>query len=187
MVASILKVSPSSIFGSGTCFKIKSNKGSKFSPFLDGSSVHHPSLPTAYNTGKSNCWSFAPKAQNKSKISYKTSFGLASCLSILLITTIGLIPNFKAFESTNLVCGNGPSAESTNKTTPSTIDKIRSTSPPKSACPGVSTIFILVPLCSTDVTFAKIVIPLSLSRSPLSITLSATASLFLKVPLCFNI
>ena len=62
----------------------------------------------------------------------------------------------------------GPSAASTSKTTPSTIDKIRSTSPPKSACPGVSTIFILLLFHSTEVALARIVIPRSRSRSLLS-------------------
>jgi predicted membrane GTPase involved in stress response len=36
----------------------------------------------------------------------------------------------------------GPSCASTNSKTESTIDNTRSTSPPKSACPGVSTILI---------------------------------------------
>ena len=48
----------------------------------------------------------------------------------------------KAFCVTNRVCGIGPSTASTNNNTLSTMDKIRSTSPPKSACPGVSTILI---------------------------------------------
>jgi len=39
--------------------------------------------------------------------------------------------------------GRQPSAASTNKTMPSTIFNTRSTSPPKSACPGVSTMLIL--------------------------------------------
>ena len=54
-------------------------------------------------------------------------------LTILFITTIGLSPCFKALPSTNFVCGIGPSEESINKITPSTMDKTRSTSPPKSA------------------------------------------------------
>ena len=37
---------------------------------------------------------------------------------------------------TNLVCAMGPSAASTSRRTPSIIDMIRSTSPPKSACPA---------------------------------------------------
>ena len=80
----------------------------------------------------------------------------------------------------------GPSAASTNKTTPSTIDKIRSTSPPKSACPGVSTIFIRVPFHSTLVALARIVIPRSRSRSFESIARSRTAWLSLNAPDCFR-
>ena len=47
------------------------------------------------------------------------------------------------FFNTSLVCGIAPSNASTNNNTPSTVFKTLSTSPPKSACPGVSTIFIL--------------------------------------------
>ena len=72
--------------------------------------------------------------------------GWASERSILLTTTIGFNPSFSALESTNLVCGMTPSAASTSSTTPSTIDRMRSTSPPKSAWPGVSTILMRVPL-----------------------------------------
>ena len=68
-----------------------------------------------------------------------------------------------------------PSAASTSKTTPSTILKIRSTSPPKSAWPGVSTILIRAPFHSTEVALANIVMPRSRSRSLLSIARSATA------------
>ena len=102
------------------------------------------------------------------------------------MTTIGFKPSFKAFPVTNLVCGMGPSDASTSKTTPSTIDKIRSTSPPKSACPGVSTILIWVPCQLTDVHFDKMVIPLSRSKSLLSITQVSTFWLSRKVPLCFK-
>ena len=42
----------------------------------------------------------------------------------------------RAFMRTNLVCAMGPSAASTSRRTPSIIDMIRSTSPPKSACPA---------------------------------------------------
>ena len=45
--------------------------------------------------------------------------------------------------STNLVPGSGPSAASTSSSTPSTMVRVRSTSPPKSAWPGVSTMLIL--------------------------------------------
>ena len=43
-----------------------------------------------------------------------------------------------ALRSTNRVCGSGPSLASTSSRTPSTISRPRSTSPPKSAWPGVS-------------------------------------------------
>ena len=83
---------------------------------------------------------------------------------------------FKAFCNTNLVCGNGPSDESTNSNTPSTRFKLLSTSPPKSACPGVSTILIFISLYKIAVFFAVIVMPLSFSKSIESITLSETVS-----------
>ena len=47
------------------------------------------------------------------------------------------------FFNTSLVCGIAPSNASTNKSTPSTVFNTLSTSPPKSACPGVSTMLIL--------------------------------------------
>ena len=47
---------------------------------------------------------------------------------------------------TNLVWGIVPSKLSTRSSTPFTIFNIRSTSPEKSACPGVSTMLILTPL-----------------------------------------
>jgi len=43
----------------------------------------------------------------------------------------------QGLRSTNLVCGSGPSLASTSSTTPSTMDRPRSTSPPKSAWRGV--------------------------------------------------
>ncbi|CSI76545.1 Uncharacterised protein [Vibrio cholerae] len=60
----------------------------------------------------------------------------------MLITTIGFKPCANAFWVTKRVCGIGPSTASTISSTESTIDIIRSTSPPKSACPGVSTMLI---------------------------------------------
>ncbi len=73
-----------------------------------------------------------------------TSLERASERSILLITTIGGSPRSNALRSTKRVCGNGPSAASTSRTTPSAIDSTRSTSPPKSAWPGVSMMLISV-------------------------------------------
>jgi hypothetical protein len=46
---------------------------------------------------------------------------------------MGLSPILSAFDTTNLVCGKGPSAASTSTSAPSTMFKMRSTSPPKSA------------------------------------------------------
>ncbi len=55
---------------------------------------------------------------------------------------LGLKPIWKAFCVTNRVCGIGPSKASTSSSTESTIDSTRSTSPPKSAWPGVSTMLM---------------------------------------------
>ena len=63
--------------------------------------------------------------------------------TILLTTNIGVTCASNAFLRTNLVCGIVPSYASTTSNTPSTIFIILSTSPPKSAWPGVSSIFIL--------------------------------------------
>ena len=57
----------------------------------------------------------------------------ASGLSILLIITITGSDFSRAFLNTNLVCGKGPSLESTKSNAPSTKFKLLSTSPPKSA------------------------------------------------------
>ena len=70
----------------------------------------------------------------------------ASGRSILLMTTIGVRRRSSALRSTKRVCGSGPSEASTRSSTPSTIASVRSTSPPKSAWPGVSTMLISVSL-----------------------------------------
>ena len=101
-----------------------------------------PLKPEAYTIGKSNCSSDAPNLSNNSNVWSITQLGRAEGLSILLITTIGRKPNAKAFLVTKRVCGIGPSWASTNNTTQSTMPNTRSTSPPKSACPGVSTILM---------------------------------------------
>ena len=123
---------------------------------------------------------------NNSITSSNTFCGSAPGLSILFITTIGFKFIANDFFNTSLVCGIAPSNASTNKSTPSTVFKTLSTSPPKSACPGVSTILIFTPLNITAVFFANIVIPLSFSWSFESITLSATCSLSLNTWLCLN-
>ena len=96
--------------------------------------------------GKSIKSSLSVNSVNKSKTLSNAVKGSAAGLSILLITTIIFKPSSKALERTNLVWGIGPSAASTINKAPSTIPKTRSTSPPKSACPGVSTTLIFVSL-----------------------------------------
>ncbi len=114
------------------------------SPILLKSKLAFPSLADAYIKGHSNCSSLAPNSINKSSISSITSSGLASGRSILLTHTITGNSSSNAFFNTNFVCGIGPSKASTKRTTPFTIFNIRSTSPPKSAWPGVSIILIFV-------------------------------------------
>ena len=59
-----------------------------------------------------------------------------------------------------------PRSTSTSSSTPSTIVSPRSTSPPKSACPGVSTMLIFTSPWRTAVFLARIVMPFSRSSSP---------------------
>ena len=63
----------------------------------------------------------------------------ASGRSTLLMTRITGSRDSSALRSTKRVCGSGPSEASTSSSTPSTIVSERSTSPPKSEWPGVST------------------------------------------------
>ena len=104
--------------------------------------------------------------------------------STLLMTTIGFRPILSAFETTNLVCGSGPSAASTSTSAPSTMLRMRSTSPPKSAWPGVSTMLMRVSFHWIEVALARIVMPRSRSRSFESIARSATRWFSRKVPDC---
>ena len=120
------------------------NKGIKFSELLSRSMCAIPSLAFVYIIGNSICSSDASRSINRSYTSSTTSFILASDLSILFITRIIGNSFSKAFFRTNLVCGRGPSLASTSKRAPSTKLRLRSTSPPKSACPGVSRILILI-------------------------------------------
>jgi hypothetical protein len=64
----------------------------------------------------------------------------------LFTTTMGFRPCASALRVTKRVCGIGPSTASTSSSTPSTIDSTRSTSPPKSAWPGVSTMLMCTPV-----------------------------------------
>ena len=78
-------------------------------------------------------------------MSETTSSIRASGRSTLLTTTITGSLASRALRSTKRVWGSGPSDASTSSTTPSTMDNPRSTSPPKSAWPGVSiTLMVMV-------------------------------------------
>src|SRR4051812_803391 len=110
----------------------------------------------------------------------------ASGRSTLLTTRITGRRDSSALRSTNRVCGSGPSLASTSSSTPSTIVSPRSTSPPKSACPGVSTMLSFTPPWRTAVFLARIVMPFSRSRSIESITRSSTSWLARNAPLCHS-
>ena len=139
-------------------------------------------MPEAYTTGKSSCSSVAPSLSNKSKAASTTNCGRAPGLSTLFTTRIGLRPSANAFLVTKRVCGIGPSWASISSTTPSTMERARSTSPPKSAWPGVSTMLMWVPSQVTAQFLARMVMPRSFSMALLSITVSTTFSCSAKVP-----
>ena len=136
--------------------------------------------------GKSSCSSVASSAAKRSKTSLTTSLTRASGLSTLLMQTIGFRPIFSALPTTNFVCGIGPSAASTRTMAPSTMERMRSTSPPKSAWPGVSTILMRTSFQAMEVALAMMVMPRSFSRSLLSITRSATRWFSRKAPDCWR-
>src|SRR4051794_6954807 len=111
----------------------------------------------------------------------------ASGRSILLITRITGSRASSALRRTKRVWGSGPSLASTSSRMPSTIVSPRSTSPPKSECPGVSTMLSLTPLWRTAVFLARIVMPFSRSRSIESMTRSATSWFWRNAPDCHSI
>ena len=126
----------------------------------------------------------ASSAANRSNTSFATSVARASGRSTLLMTTIGFRPSLSALATTNLVCGSGPSAASTSTSAPSTMCRMRSTSPPKSAWPGVSTMLMRVSCHRIEVALARMVMPRSRSRSLESIARSVTRWFSRKVPDC---
>ena len=138
--------------------------------------------------GKSSCSSVALSDMNNSKTWSRTFFGFAFSRSILLMTTIGFAPASKAFRKTNRVCACGPSAESTTSSTPSIMFMMRSTSPPKSAWPGVSTMLMWKSLYLNAAFLARMVMPFSFSKSIESIRRSSCDSCWLarKVPDCLS-
>ena len=95
--------------------------------------------------GLSSCSSEASSSKSSSSVSSTTSAQRASGRSVLLTTMMTLRFNSSAFLSTKRVCGIGPSKESTSNKTPLTILSTRSTSPEKSAWPGVSTMLMRTP------------------------------------------
>src|SRR6478752_1868326 len=111
----------------------------------------------------------------------------ASGRSTLLITRITGSLASRALRRTNRVWGSGPSEASTSSRTPSTMVRPRSTSPPKSAWPGVSTMLSLTPSWWIAVFLARMVIPFSRSRSIESMTRSATSWPLRKAPVCHSI
>src|SRR3954453_19395106 len=126
--------------------------------------------------GNSSCSSWASRSRNSSSTSWTTSAMRASGRSILLTTrTTGSLAS-SALRSTKRVWGSGPSEASTSSSTPSTIVSPRSTSPPKSAWPGVSMMLSLVSPYWTAVFLARIVIPRSRSWSIESMTRSVSAA-----------
>ena len=161
-----------------------SNKTSKFSssgipPSAGRLSDARPALADAYTTGNSICSSVASRSKNNSYASSTTSAIRESGRSTLLINKITGKFFSSALRKTKRVCGNGPSDASTSKITPSTISSPRSTSPPKSAWPGVSIMLTIVSPRLTAVFLARIVIPFSRSRSIESIMRSLLSSCFL--------
>ena len=69
---------------------------------------------------------------------------------------------------------------------PSTMLRMRSTSPPKSAWPGVSTMLMRVSFQRMEVHLARMVMPRSRSRSLLSIAWASTFWFSRKAPDCFK-
>src|SRR5919112_721793 len=135
---------------------------------------------------------------NSSYVSSTTSLIRASARSTLLTTRTTGRSALSALRSTNRVWGSGPSLASTRSTMPSTIDSPRSTSPPKSAWPGVSMMLIVIgrppvastaagPAYRTAVFLARIVMPFSRSSSPESIARSSTCWCSPKAPACQSI
>ncbi len=168
--------------GAGTWFSTVSNNGFMSVPRVPASRLAQPSSAEAYTTGKSSCSSVAPSLSNSSNVWLTTQSGRAPSRSTLFTTTMGFSPRASALRVTKRVCGIGPSTASTSSSTPSTMPSTRSTSPPKSAWPGVSTMLTCTPLYSMAQFFARIVMPRSRSRSLESMKRSATFSWAAKVP-----
>ncbi len=138
----------SSYDGAGTCSRIASKSGSRSSlsgrvPFSGRLRDAAPARPLAYTTGTSSSASTSRSGTSSSRsdarpssrswLSSSTSAMRASGRSVLFTSRMTGSFASSALRSTKRVCGSGPSEASTSSTTPSTIDRPRSTSPPKSA------------------------------------------------------
>ena len=150
----------------GTCLSTRSNSGARPWSFGPSGRVGHPAV-AARTVEDREVELLVGGVERGEQVEHLVDdlVERASGRSILLIATIGRRPTFSALPTTNLVCGIGPSAASTSTITPSTIDRMRSTSPPKSAWPGVSTMLMRVSFQTTEVALARIVMPRSFSRS----------------------
>src|SRR3984885_1616493 len=146
--------------------------GLTFSPTTFFSVLTQPARALAKRMGKSIWCSSASRSRNNSSTWCTTSSMRASGRSTLLMTSTTGSRASSVLPSTKRVCGSGPSEASTSNRTPSTMFNPRSTSPPKSAWPGVSMTFILTPPQRTAVFLARMVMPFSRSRSPESMTRS---------------
>ena len=160
------------------------NRGSRSVPSTPCSVAAQPARALEKRIGKSICSSSASRSRKSSSTSCTTSSMRASGRSTLLTTSTTGRRAWRALRSTNRVWGSGPSEASTRRSTPSTMVRPRSTSPPKSAWPGVSMMLILTPPWSTAVFLARMVMPFSRSRSPESMTRSLTSWLSRKAPDC---
>src|SRR3954447_24894129 len=159
----------------------------RFGSSVSGVSPARPSRAIAYTMGNSICSGLASRSRKSSYTSSTTSLVRASGRSTLLTTsTTGSFAS-SALRRTKRVCGSGPSEASTRSSTPSTIVSPRSTSPPKSAWPGVSTMLIFTSPRWTAVFLARIVIPFSRSRSIESSTRSFTSWFSRNEPDCQSI
>ena len=164
--------------------------GSMSSLPSSGSRRAKPLTAEAYTTcsmANSSCASSAPRSIMRSRQSLRAFSGLAPSRSILLMQIMICKFASMACERTKRVWGMGPSAASTSSTAPSAILSTRSTSPPKSAWPGVSMTLILMPWYSMEMFLARIVMPRSRSWSLESRTRSSTCWFSRKALVAFSI
>src|SRR6202012_4011621 len=91
--------------GGGTSSKMGRNRGDKSLRLSFNSLTVLQLRSHGKRLLKSNWLSLASSDKNRSKMDSNVSLGWASERSILLITTMGLRPSFRALASTNLVWG----------------------------------------------------------------------------------